>query len=92
MSATPTDRPLNHSTLTHSLTPSMLHRLTRHRRLIRGHQSYVVERSAAAEIWTALGYGGEAGVFTASELPVAAIALLALAAVMAVKNNLRAFW
>ncbi len=44
----------------------------------------------AAEIWTALGYGGEAGIFTASELPVAAIALLALAAVMAVKNNLRA--
>ncbi len=44
----------------------------------------------AAEIWTALGYGGEAGVFTASELPVAAIALLALAAVMAVKDNFRA--
>jgi hypothetical protein len=44
----------------------------------------------AAEIWTALGYGGEAGVFTASELPVAVIALAALAAVMAVKNNYRA--
>jgi hypothetical protein len=45
----------------------------------------------AAEIWTALGYGGEAGVFTASELPVAAIALVALAAVMAVRDNFRAF-
>jgi hypothetical protein len=44
----------------------------------------------AAEIWTALGYGGEAGIFTASELPVAVISLLALAAVMAVKNNFRA--
>jgi|SRR5579859_207566 len=44
----------------------------------------------AAEIWQALGYGGEAGVFSASELPVAVIALLALAAVMAVKDNFRA--
>jgi hypothetical protein len=44
----------------------------------------------AAEIWTALGYGKEAGIFTASELPVAAISLLALAAVMAVRDNLRA--
>jgi len=44
----------------------------------------------AAEIWTALGYGKEAGVFTASELPVAVIALAALAAVMVVRNNLRA--
>ncbi len=44
----------------------------------------------AAEIWTALGYGKEAGIFTASELPVAAISLLALGAVMAVRDNLRA--
>ena len=44
----------------------------------------------AAEIWTALGYGHEAGIFTASELPVAAIALVALAAVMVVRDNLRA--
>ena len=44
----------------------------------------------AAEIWTALGYGGEAGVFTASELPVAVISLIALAAVMVVRDNLRA--
>ena len=44
----------------------------------------------AAEIWTALGYGKEAGVFTQSELPVAVIALGVLAAVMAVRDNLRA--
>ena len=44
----------------------------------------------AAEIWTALGYGKEAGVFSASELPVAAIALVALGAVMVVRDNLKA--
>ena len=44
----------------------------------------------AAEIWTALGYGKEAGVFTASELPVAVISLVALGAVMVVKDNVRA--
>ena len=44
----------------------------------------------AAEIWTALGYGKEAGVFSASELPVAAISLVALGAVMIVRENLKA--
>jgi hypothetical protein len=44
----------------------------------------------AAEIWAGLGYGGEAGVFSASELPVAVIALGAMAAVMVVRDNLRA--
>lgn len=44
----------------------------------------------AAEVWTALGYGKEASVFSASELPVAVISLVALAAVMAVQNNRRA--
>ena len=44
----------------------------------------------AAEIWTALGYGGEAGVFSASELPVAIIALVGMAAVIAIRNNRRA--
>jgi hypothetical protein len=42
----------------------------------------------AAEIWTALGYGGQASMFTASELPVAAVALAALAAIILVRNNL----
>ena len=44
----------------------------------------------AAEIWTALGYGGEAGIFSASELPVAVIALVGMATVIAVKDNRRA--
>lgn len=44
----------------------------------------------AAEIWTALGFGKEAGIFTASEFPVAVISLVALGAVMAVRDNLRA--
>jgi hypothetical protein len=44
----------------------------------------------AAEIWTALGFGEASGVFTASELPVAAIALAVLGAVMWVRDNLRA--
>ena len=44
----------------------------------------------AAEIWAGLGYGGASSVFTQSELPVAVIALLALAAVMAVRDNLKA--
>lgn len=44
----------------------------------------------AAEIWAALGYGHASSVFTESELPVAAIALLALAAVMVVRDNLKA--
>src|ERR1700761_6876690 len=44
----------------------------------------------AAEIWKALGFGGEASVFSASELPVAVIALLGMAAVIAVRDNRRA--
>ncbi len=44
----------------------------------------------AAEIWAALGYGGEAGVYTASEFPVALISLVALGAVMVVRDNFRA--
>ncbi len=44
----------------------------------------------AAEIWTALGHGGDAAIFSASELPVAIIALLGMAAVIAVRDNRRA--
>ncbi|HEY2658402.1 MAG TPA: DUF5690 family protein [Caulobacteraceae bacterium] len=44
----------------------------------------------AAEIWTALGYGGEAAIFSASELPVAIIALVGMAAVIAIRDNRRA--
>jgi hypothetical protein len=44
----------------------------------------------AAEIWNGLGYGGETGIFSASELPVAIVALGAMAAVIVVRDNLRA--
>ena len=44
----------------------------------------------AAEICNGLGYGGEAGMFSASELPVAIIALGAMAAVIVVRDNLKA--
>ncbi len=44
----------------------------------------------AAEIWNGLGYGGETAIFSASELPVAVIALGAMAAVIVVRDNLRA--
>lgn len=44
----------------------------------------------AAEIWKALGFGGEAAIFSASELPVAVIALIGMAAVIAVRDNRRA--
>ena len=44
----------------------------------------------AAEIWDALGYGGEAAIFSASELPVAVVSLIAMAAVMVVRDNRRA--
>lgn len=44
----------------------------------------------AAEIWSALGYGGSAAVFSQSEIPVAIIALSGLAALMLVRDNVRA--
>jgi hypothetical protein len=44
----------------------------------------------AAEIWTALGYGGEAAIFSASEFPVAIIALVGMAAIIVVRDNRRA--
>jgi hypothetical protein len=44
----------------------------------------------AAELWTAMGHGGEAAMFSASELPVAVISLTGLAALMLVRDNMRA--
>lgn len=44
----------------------------------------------AAELWAGLGYGNAAGIFTASELPVAVLALAVLGLIMAVHNNERA--
>jgi hypothetical protein len=44
----------------------------------------------AAEIWSALGYGGQAAIFSASELPVAIIALIFMGAIIMVHDNRRA--
>lgn len=44
----------------------------------------------SAEIWAELGFKNAAGIFTLSELPVAVIVLVGLAALMGVKDNRRA--
>jgi hypothetical protein len=44
----------------------------------------------AAEIWTALGFGHAAAVFTASELPVAVLSLTVLAVIIVIRDNTRA--
>ncbi len=44
----------------------------------------------AAELWTALGYANAASVFTSTELPVAAVALVALGVIVKVQSNVRA--
>ncbi len=44
----------------------------------------------AAELWTALGYADPASVFTATELVVAAVALVAMGVVVLVRDNVRA--
>lgn len=41
----------------------------------------------APEIWRALGYGGQAAVFSLSELPVGLVALAGLALVIVIRNN-----
>jgi hypothetical protein len=44
----------------------------------------------AAEIWTALGFGQAAAVFTASEVPVAVLSLTVLGVIITVQDNVRA--
>jgi hypothetical protein len=44
----------------------------------------------AAELWGALGYADPAGVFTSAELPVAAVALIAMGIIVKVQDNRRA--
>jgi hypothetical protein len=46
----------------------------------------------AAEIWQALGFRDVAVLFTASEVPVAALALVTMGVLMVVRNNLRALF
>jgi hypothetical protein len=45
----------------------------------------------AVEIWTGLGFGNNAEIFTLSELPVAVIVLVTLALLMFIRDNCRAF-
>jgi hypothetical protein len=44
----------------------------------------------AAELWSGLGYGNGAAIFTASEVPVAVLALAALGLIIMVRDNTRA--
>jgi hypothetical protein len=44
----------------------------------------------AAEIWTTLGFGHAAAVFTASELPVAVLSLTVLGVIIVVRDNVKA--
>ena len=44
----------------------------------------------AAEIWTALGFGHAAAIFTASEVPVAVLSLTVLGVIIVVRDNVRA--
>jgi hypothetical protein len=44
----------------------------------------------AAELWTALGYANPGSLFTATEIPVAAVALVALGIIVKVQSNTRA--
>ncbi|MCC6461072.1 MAG: hypothetical protein IT260_11415 [Saprospiraceae bacterium] len=51
-----------------------------------------VRDNFAVEIWTELGYGGQASILTTAELPVAVLSLLAVGTLMLVKDNFRALW
>lgn len=45
----------------------------------------------ANEVWTELGYGDKAAIFTQTEVPVSVIVLLGMSLLIIVKNNIRAF-
>ncbi len=51
-----------------------------------------VRDNFAVEIWSELGFGGQAAILTTAEIPVAILSLFAVGAMMFVKNNFRAFW
>ncbi len=50
-----------------------------------------VRDNFAVEIWQELGYGGQAGILTTAEIPVAFLSIIIVGAMMYVKNNIRAF-
>ena len=45
----------------------------------------------ANELWTEMGYGGNAGIFTRTEIPVSLVVLLSMSLLILVKSNIRAF-
>ncbi len=51
-----------------------------------------VRDNFAVEIWDELGFAGQAAILTTAEIPVAVLSLLAVGAMMFVKNNFRALW
>jgi hypothetical protein len=50
-----------------------------------------VRDNFAVEIWSELGFGGQASILTTAEIPIALFSLLLVAALMYVKNNYAAF-
>jgi Family of unknown function (DUF5690) len=50
-----------------------------------------VRDNFAVEIWSELGFSGQSSILTTAELPVAALTLLGLGALILVKNNFKAF-
>ncbi|MCS7037660.1 MAG: DUF5690 family protein [Saprospiraceae bacterium] len=51
-----------------------------------------VRDNFAAEIWSELGYGQQAAIFTTTEVPVAVLVLILMSQLIWVKNNRNALW
>jgi len=51
-----------------------------------------VRDNFAVDIWDELGFSGQASILTTAEIPVAVFSLLAVGAMMFVKNNFHALW
>ena len=51
-----------------------------------------VRDNFAVELWSELGYGTQASILTTAEVPVAVFSLLAVCALMFVRDNFRALW
>jgi len=51
-----------------------------------------VRDNFAVEIWTELGFGGQPAILTTAELPIAALCLVIVGAMIFVRHNFRALW
>lgn len=51
-----------------------------------------VRDNFAVEIWSELGYAGEAAILTTAELPIAALCLILVGAMVLIRQNFRALW